>query len=115
MPIQKQSTCCRRQSVGGHQQLIIETAAGQRITLTDGTGSIQLEDTSGNSFQMENGKVTVSSPGKLVLQAAMIEIEGSVVQINAAMVQCSGVVKADTLEANNVVASNYTPGAGNLW
>jgi flagellar basal body L-ring protein FlgH len=59
--------------------------------------------------------MTVSTPGKLVLQAAMIEINGSVVQINAAMVQCSGVVKADTIEATNVVASNYTPGAGNVW
>jgi uncharacterized protein (DUF2345 family) len=115
MPIQKQPACCRRQTVGGHEQLIIETAAGQRITLTDGTGSIQLEDTSGNSIQMENGKVTVNSPGKLVLQAALIELDGSVVQINAATVQCSGVVKCDTIEATNVVASNYTPGAGNVW
>ena len=115
MPVQKQPTCCRRQTVGGHEQLIIATAAGQKITLTDGAGSIQLEDTNGNSIQMENGKVTVKSPGKLVLQASIIEIDGSMVQINAAMVQCSGVLKTDTLEATNVIASNYTPGAGNLW
>ena len=56
--------------------------------------------------------VTVKSREKLVLQAAMTEIEGSVVQVNAAMLQCSGIVKADTLEATNVAASNYTPGQG---
>jgi len=115
MPIPKQATCCRRRSVAGHEQLIIETAAGQRITLTDGAGLIQLEDTSGNSIQMENGKITVKSAGKLVLQAAIIELEGSMIQMNAAMVQCSGVLKAETLEATNVVAANYTPGAGNVW
>src|SRR5215469_15365346 len=114
MPVQKQPTCCRRQTVGGHEQLIIETAGGQRITLVDGTGSIQLEDTSGNSIQMENGKLTVKSPGKLVLQAAIVEIDGSLVQVNAGMIQCTGVVKCETLEATNVVASNYTPGAGNV-
>ena len=115
MPIQKQPACCRRQRVDVHEQLIIETAAGQTITLTDGAGSIRLEDTSGNSIQMENGMVTVKSPGKLVWLAAIIEIEGSVVQVNAAMLQCCGIVKSDTLEATNVVASNYTPGAGNVW
>jgi len=114
MPIQKQPACCRRQTVGGHEHLIIDTAGGQRITLKDGSG-ILIEDTNGNSISLENGSVTVKAPGKLVLKAAMIELDGSVVQINAAMVQCSGIVKADTLEATNVVASNYTPGAGNLW
>ena len=115
MPVQKQPTCCRRQTVGGHEQLIIETAAGQKITLIDGAGSIRLEDTSGNSIQMENGKVTVKSPGKLVLQAALIEIDGSMVQVNAATLQCSGTVQAETLIATSVVAANYTPGAGNVW
>ena len=63
MAIQKLPPCCRRVTVGGHEQLIIETSAGQRITLNDGTASIVIEDTSGNSIRLENGKVTVSTPG----------------------------------------------------
>lgn len=114
MPTQKQPACCRRQSVGGHEQLIVETAAGQRITLKDGAG-ILIEDTNRNSITLDNGKMTVSTPGKLVLQAAMIEINGSAFQINATTIQCSGTLQADTLIANNVVASSYTPGAGNVW
>ena len=47
---------------------------------------------------MENGKVTVSTPGKLVLRAAIVEINGSQVLVNAGMVQCSGVLKADTVD-----------------
>jgi hypothetical protein len=113
--MRKQLTCCRRQTVGGHEQMIIETAAGQKITLTDGAGSIRLDDTSGNSIEMANGKVAIKTPGTLVLQAAVIEINGSEVMINSAMVQCSGVLKADTLIANSVDAASYTPGAGNLW
>jgi hypothetical protein len=31
------------------------------------------------------------------------------------MVEAGGVVKCDTLVANSVVASSYTPGAGNIW
>jgi uncharacterized protein (DUF2345 family) len=115
MAIQKLPPCCRRVTVGGHEQLIIKTSAGQRITLNDGTASIVIEDTSGNSIRLENGKVTVSTPGTLVLQAAMVEINGSQVEVNAAMLRCSGAVQADTLIANSVSAASYTPGAGNVW
>src|SRR5277367_6130853 len=104
MPIQKQVACCRRQTVGGHEQLVIETAAGQRITMKDGAAAIVIEDTNGNTIRLENGKVTVSTPGTLVLQAAMVEINGSQVTLNAPMVKCSGVLQADTLIANTVAA-----------
>jgi hypothetical protein len=115
MPIQKQTACCRRKSVGGHEQLVVETAAGQRITLTDGAASVVIEDTNGNSIRLENGKLTVSTPGKLVLQAPLIEIEGPQVVVNAGMLQCSGTVQAETVIANPVVAATYSPGAGNVW
>jgi hypothetical protein len=42
-------------------------------------------------------------------------IHGSQVNIEAAMTRTSGVVQADTVIAQNVVGSNYTPGAGNVW
>jgi uncharacterized protein (DUF2345 family) len=115
MPIQKQVACCRRQTVGGHEQLIIETTAGQSITLTDGAASIVVADTSGNTIRLENGKVTVSTPGTVVLQAATVEINSAQVVLNAPMVQCSGVLQADALIANTVAAASYTPGAGNVW
>jgi hypothetical protein len=115
MPIQKQVACCRRQTVAGQEQVIIETVGGQHITLTDGAASVVIADTSGNTIRLENGKVTVSTPGTLVLQAAMVEINGAQVVLNAPMVQCSGVLQADTVIANTVVAASYTPGAGNVW
>jgi uncharacterized protein (DUF2345 family) len=115
MAIQKHTACCSRVTVGGHEQLIIETSAGQRITLNDGTTSIVIEDSSGNSIRLENGQVTVTTPGKLVLQAAELEINGSQVAVNAGMLRCSGVVQADSVIANTVSAASYTPGAGNVW
>lgn len=115
MPNQKQPACCRRTTIGGQEQLIIETAAGQRITLKDGAAAILIEDTGGNSIRLENGKVTISTPGSLVLQAAAIEINGSEVVLNVPMVRCAGTIQADTLIANSVAAASYTPGAGNVW
>ncbi len=31
------------------------------------------------------------------------------------MLEASGVVRADTMQANSMIAAVYTPGAGNLW
>lgn len=115
MTTQNQPACCRRQTVRGKESLIIETAAGQRITLNDGPVSVVIEDSSGNSIKLENGTVTVSTPGKLVLQAATLEINGSQVVLNTPMVQCTGTLQADTVIANTVAAATYTPGAGNVW
>jgi len=34
---------------------------------------------------------------------------------DAALARFTGVVQCETLVANSVVASNYTPGVGNIW
>jgi len=35
--------------------------------------------------------------------------------VDAGMSKFSGVVQADTVITNTIVASTYTPGAGNIW
>jgi len=42
-------------------------------------------------------------------------IHGSAVSIEAAMTEAHGVLRADTIIADSVVASSYSPGAGNIW
>jgi len=42
-------------------------------------------------------------------------IHGSAVSIEAAMTEAHGVLRADTIIADSVVASSYSPGAGNVW
>jgi hypothetical protein len=37
------------------------------------------------------------------------------VTVDAAMSKFSGVVQSDVLITNTVIASTYTPGAGNVW
>ena len=37
------------------------------------------------------------------------------VTVNAAVSNFSGIVRCDVLQATTVVASTYTPGAGNIW
>ena len=40
---------------------------------------------------------------------------GAQVKVNAAISDFSGIVKCDVLQATTVIATTYTPGAGNVW
>jgi hypothetical protein len=44
-----------------------------------------------------------------------VSINGPTVAVHSPMMQVDGIVRAQTVIADSVVASNYTPGAGNVW
>jgi uncharacterized protein involved in type VI secretion and phage assembly len=99
----------------GQEQLILETPAGQKVTLRDGPGSVTVEDSNGNSVKLETAGVTVTAAAKVTVTAATAEISAATLTVNAGMTTFSGVVQAPTVIASSIVSSSYTPGAGNIW
>ncbi len=99
----------------GQEQLTLETAGGQKLTMKDGPGKIELTDASGNTIKLESAGITVTASAAVKVNASTVTISAGMVTVDAGMVKCSGVVQADTLIANSVVSSSYTPGAGNIW
>jgi uncharacterized protein involved in type VI secretion and phage assembly len=93
-----------------------KTPNGITGTLTDETGgSIKFEDSAGNSITIDSQGITLNASAKVKVQAGQVEISAGMVKVDAAMSKFSGVVKCDTLISTSVVASSYTPGAGNIW
>jgi uncharacterized protein involved in type VI secretion and phage assembly len=99
----------------GTEQLILETPAGQKVTLKDGPGSVTIQDSNGNSVKLESSGVTVTAAAKATINAATAEISAATLTVNAGMSKFSGVVQAPTVITNSVVSTSYTPGAGNIW
>lgn len=100
----------------GRERLVLETPAGQVVTLKDGPGSIEVKDSSGNTLTLEASGITVNASSKVTIQAGgVVEVSASVLNVNAGMSNFSGVVRADTVISNSVVSASYTPGAGNIW
>jgi uncharacterized protein involved in type VI secretion and phage assembly len=99
----------------GQEQLILETPGGQKITMKDGPGSIEIADSNGNSIKLESAGVTVTASAKVTVNASSIAISAGMVTVDAGMSKFSGVVQADTVITNSVVSASYTPGAGNIW
>lgn len=99
----------------GQETLTLETPGGQKVTLKDGPGAVTIEDANGNSVKLESAGITVTASAKVTVNASTAEISASMLTVNAGMSKFSGVVQADTVIANSVVSSSYTPGAGNIW
>jgi hypothetical protein len=80
-----------------------------------GTQSVKLRDQNGNQLRFAADGVSQQAAAKYVTNAGMIESSAGMVTVNSGMSKFSGVVKCDSIIANTVVGSSYTPGAGNVW
>jgi uncharacterized protein involved in type VI secretion and phage assembly len=98
----------------GSERITLETPGGQRVTLQDGPGAIEVQDSNGNSVKLETSGITVEAAVKVTINASTVEVSAGMVTVNAGMSRFSGVVQADTIITNAVVSATYTPGAGNF-
>jgi uncharacterized protein involved in type VI secretion and phage assembly len=99
----------------GQEQFVVETPGGQKVTLKDGPGTVEVVDSNGNSVKLEPSGITITASAKVTINASQVEVSAGMVSVNAAMSRFSGVVQADTVISNSVISASYTPGAGNIW
>ena len=99
----------------GHERFLIETSGGQKFLLQNSPGEIELSDGDGNTVTLHAAGITVNAAAKVTINAGEIEINAGTFSLNSGMAKFAGVVQCDTLICNSVVASSYTPGAGNIW
>lgn len=98
----------------GQEKLKLETPGGCSVTLKDGPGSIEVQDSNGNSVKLESAGITVTASAKVSVNASQVEVSAGMVSVSAGMSRFSGVVQADTVITNTIIAATYTPGAGNI-
>ena len=96
------------------ERTLIRTKHGVTLVLDNGAGSVEIDDSNGNAVKLESSGVTVTAAAKVKVSASTVEIDAGQIEINAGMARFAGVVQCDTLITNSVVASSYTPGAGNV-
>ena len=102
----------------GQETIKLTTPGGQVAKLTDeGGGTIEFDHSGGSSIKIDTQGITITaSSGKVKITAASsMEVSAPMVKVDAAMSKFSGMVKCDVLQATTVIASTYTPGAGNIW
>jgi hypothetical protein len=88
-------------------KVTITTAGGHTVVLDDAARTVRITHSDGCS-------VTLTASDVEVRANALVKVAASTVVVDAAMTRFGGVVQCDTLIANAVVSSSYTPGAGNV-
>jgi phage baseplate assembly protein gpV len=108
------------------ERTTIRTRSGALVRIeesgTTAPATITVDTSAGDTIRVGPVGIEIRSSGNVnVAAAARVEISASIIEANAGtivadtgLVRFSGVVQCDTLIATNVVASTYTPGAGNL-
>jgi uncharacterized protein involved in type VI secretion and phage assembly len=99
----------------GQEKFIVETPGGQKVTLKDGPGAVEIVDSNGNSIKLETSGITITASAKVTINASTVAVSAGMVTVDSGMSKFSGIVKCDTLISNSVVSASYTPGAGNIW
>ncbi len=93
----------------------LETPGGAVAKITDQGGGKMTIEAGGSTIKIDSSGVTVETAAKVSLTGATLEVSAGMVKVDAGFSSFSGVLQCDTLLATTVVASTYTPGAGNVW
>ena len=99
----------------GQEKLLMETPGGQKVTLQDGPGMIEIQDSNGNSIKLESSGITINASAKVTVNASQVTVSTGLLKVDAGTSIFSGLVKADSIITNSIIAASYTPGAGNIW
>lgn len=102
----------------GQETVQFSTPGGLTGKMTDaGGGSIEFKNSTSTSIKIDTQGITIAAPsGKVsVTAASQVEVTAGQVSVTAAMSTFSGMVKCDVMQATTVIATTYTPGAGNVW
>jgi uncharacterized protein involved in type VI secretion and phage assembly len=96
--------------------VVLTTGGGHRVVLGDSGNEVTVSHPSGSTVKLDaTGGIELSASATIRLTASKVEVRAGSIELEAGMAETSGVLKCDTLVANSVVASSYTPGAGNIW
>jgi uncharacterized protein involved in type VI secretion and phage assembly len=106
------------EQAGGSPLIEFSTPGGLTGTMSDEAGgSIEFTNSMQTSVKIDTSGVTVDAPSGTVeiTAASSVDITAAQVNVNAAIATFSGIVQCQTMQATTVIASTYTPGAGNVW
>jgi hypothetical protein len=90
-------------------------AVQRTVTIGEVTGQVETPGEAGGGEPGTDQAAAQATHGAVMVIGGATEINGSPIRLNAPMVEAQGVLRAETIIADNVIGSNYSPGAGNVW
>ena len=92
----------------------LEAQVARLRAAVGGTGSDVTIEAAGTLI-LRGATIKFEAAATIQAQGARIDLTAGMVDVDTGIVKASGVLRCDTLQATSVIASSYTPGAGNIW
>jgi hypothetical protein len=97
-----------------NEPTVLRSPGGTEVRVSD-ADQINIQTTSGVGILINGHRIRVVSQGCTIeVDGAGITLSGAQVTVDA-MILSARTIRCDTVIANLVVGSSYTPGAGNVW
>lgn len=98
----------------GSPTVTLETPGGVRIEVTDDGSKVTCTN-GASTVTLEPAEVKVRTGGTVKVEGTMVQVTAAMVTVDAALSKFNGIVSCDVLQTNTVISTIYTPGAGNVW
>ena len=94
---------------------VLRSPGGTEVRVSDESPHISIRSLVGIGITVDGGRIRITSPGcSIEVDGATITLSGAQVTVDA-MILNARMIRCDTIIANTVMGSSYTPGAGNIW
>ena len=103
------------EEAGGSPQISLTTPGGVTVELRRPGGGKLTCRAQGSTITVDGAGVSVRTGATVAVDAGQVEVTAGSVRSRPGTATFSGVVQCNTLIATTVMASTYTPGAGNVW
>jgi len=99
---------------GGSPSIELTTPGGTSLVLSDkGGGTITLK-TGGSTLKLSPSEISTKT-STISQEGAEVSITAGSMSVEAPIADFSGVVSGQVGQMTTIIASTYTPGAGNVW
>ncbi len=117
---QRQASVLQLQRQHGNSAVMrmLQAQHGGAVQREDGEGMVDPAAAPAAAAPTEinaGGNLVRVTDGGVEITGASVAINAATLTANTAFSRFNGVLQTDTLVANSVVGSSYTPGAGNIW
>jgi uncharacterized protein involved in type VI secretion and phage assembly len=99
----------------GQEKFVAETPGGQKVTLKDGPGSVEIADSNGNSIKLESSGITITAAATLTINASSVTVSASSLTHSGTATIAGALTVGASITTPSITSASYTPGAGNIW
>jgi uncharacterized protein involved in type VI secretion and phage assembly len=98
----------------GKSSLTLSTPGGGKVVIEDHPARVTINDQNGGVVRLDRDGMRIEVSKKVSIACADVVVSASKIKLDSAVVEVTGKLKAELVEAKKVISAEYSSGAGNI-